>query len=130
MTVISIFDMNNGHQPNTAEGLKVGAVVQYENRGTHDKGIIFEVGNMINIAWTDTPGTTQVAHSQIEPVGGNRYGFRLTGEMRTAEEALAARDIAMRAKEQRKQNNERALEDRETTGRSRDQARTGQNIAG
>lgn len=113
MTVINIMGMNLEQRTPSVDTSKLGAVVKYEDRANDSRGVIYEVGAMFKIAWLDTPRLSEVPASEVKPKDSGRYGWTFTGEILTIEEAYAARDIALQAREQHKQNNERKLSERE-----------------
>ena len=94
-------------RPAEVEGLQVGAEITYDDRCNSNRGLVYEVGPMVKVAWIDSPGLSEV------PANGIRHGWRLTGRFELPAAAYAARDIAVTARAQRMQKQETAREARE-----------------
>ena len=70
---MSIIFLNEA-DPTKVEGLQVGAVIEYNNHCNSERGLVYEVGPMVLVAWTHEPGLCEV------PANGIEYGRRLNGE--------------------------------------------------
>jgi len=95
----------------TVDGLVIGAVVTYNDICNDSRGLVYELGPMVQIAWTHEPGLAEALATDLNP--NTRTCWSLTGEVEPEESAFAARDIGLAARTQRIEKSEREREDRE-----------------
>ncbi len=98
--------------PSEVNGLVIGAVVTYNDMCNDNRGLVYEIGAMVKVAYIDEPGLTEVLATDLE-LDNKRTGWKLTGETESEGAAFAARDIALTARSQRMEKQEQSRNEQE-----------------